>query len=80
MAQSPGGIRPGGLPGTQNLLCACLAIAVFAGLAADTLPGAWWLDGVVALGISSWAVIKGQRARSGKSCGCVRKRDAPCHC
>jgi divalent metal cation (Fe/Co/Zn/Cd) transporter len=31
--------------GTQNLLCAYLAIAVFAGLAANTLFGAWWLDG-----------------------------------
>jgi len=30
--------------GTQNLLCAYLAIAVFAGLAANTLFGAWWLD------------------------------------
>ena len=36
--------------GTQNLLCAYLAMAVFAGLAANTLWGAWWLDGVVALG------------------------------
>jgi len=39
--------------GTQNLLCAYLAMAVFAGLAASTLWGAWWLDGVVALGIAS---------------------------
>jgi hypothetical protein len=31
--------------GTQNLLCAYLAIAVFAGLATNTLWGAWWLDG-----------------------------------
>jgi hypothetical protein len=30
--------------GTQNLLCAYLAMAVFAGLAANTLLGAWWLD------------------------------------
>jgi divalent metal cation (Fe/Co/Zn/Cd) transporter len=40
--------------GTQNLLCACLAMAVFAGLAANTLWGAWWLDGVIALGIAGW--------------------------
>jgi hypothetical protein len=38
--------------GTQNLLCAYLAIVVFAGLAANTLLGAWWVDGVVALGIA----------------------------
>jgi divalent metal cation (Fe/Co/Zn/Cd) transporter len=57
--------------GTQNLLCAYLAIAVFAGLAANTLFGAWWLDGVVALGIAGWAVIEGRRAWTGKTCGCT---------
>jgi hypothetical protein len=57
--------------GTQNLLCAYLAIAVFAGLAANTLWGAWWLDGVVALGIAGWAVVEGRRAWAGKSCGCA---------
>jgi divalent metal cation (Fe/Co/Zn/Cd) transporter len=56
--------------GTQNLLCAYLALAVFAGLAANTLLGAWWLDGVVALGIAGWAVVEGRRAWAGKSCGC----------
>jgi divalent metal cation (Fe/Co/Zn/Cd) transporter len=54
--------------GTQNLLCAYLAIAVFAGLAANTLFGAWWLDGVVALGIAAWAVFEGRRAWAGESC------------
>ncbi|HEY3958153.1 MAG TPA: hypothetical protein VGM53_32710 [Streptosporangiaceae bacterium] len=57
--------------GTQNLLCAYLAIAVFAGLAANTLLGAWWLDGVVALGIAGWAVLEGRRAWAGKPCGCA---------
>ena len=56
--------------GTQNLLCAYLAIAVFAGLAANTLFGAWWLDGAVGLGIAGWAVVEGRRAWAGKSCGC----------
>ena len=55
--------------GTQNLLCAYLAIAVFAGLAANTLLGAWWLDGAVALGIAGWAVIEGRRAWAGTTCG-----------
>ena len=59
--------------GTQNLLCAYLAIAVFVGLVANTLFGAWWLDGVVALGIAGWAVIEGRRAWAGKSCGCARQ-------
>ena len=49
------GLRPA-------LLCAYLAMAVFAGLAANSLLGAWWLDGLVALGISAWAVVEGRRA------------------
>jgi divalent metal cation (Fe/Co/Zn/Cd) transporter len=56
--------------GSQNLLCAYLAMAVFAGLAANTLWGAWWLDGVVALGIACWAIVEGRRAWAGKSCSC----------
>jgi divalent metal cation (Fe/Co/Zn/Cd) transporter len=56
--------------GTQNLLCAYLAMAVFAGLAANTLLGAWWLDGVVALGIAAWAVVEGTRTWAGRSSGC----------
>ena len=64
--------------GTQNLLCACLAIAVFAGLAANTLWGGWWLDGLVALGIAGWAVIEGRRAWAGKSCGCACQSGSHC--
>jgi divalent metal cation (Fe/Co/Zn/Cd) transporter len=56
--------------GTQNLLCAYLAIAVFIGLAANTLFGAWWVDGTVAFAIAGWAVIEGRRAWAGKSCAC----------
>ncbi len=56
--------------GTQNLLCAYLAIAVFIGLAANTLFGVWWLDGAVALGIAGWAVIEGRRAWAGQGCAC----------
>jgi len=44
---------------------------VFAGLAANTLWGAWWLDGVVALGIAGWAIVEGRRAWAGRSCGCI---------
>jgi hypothetical protein len=52
-ASAPGsGPRPRPGEGTQNLLCAYLAMAVFVRLAANTLWGAWWLDGVVALGIA----------------------------
>jgi divalent metal cation (Fe/Co/Zn/Cd) transporter len=64
--------------GTQNLLCAYLAMAVFAGLAANALFGAWWLDGVVALGIAGWAVIEGRRAWAGKTCGCASQPGTSC--
>ena len=57
--------------GTQNLLCAYLGAAVFAGLAANTLLGAWWLDGAVALGIAGWAVIEGRRVWAGTTCSCA---------
>ena len=57
--------------GTQNLLCACLAAAVLAGLLANTLFGVWWLDGAVALAISGWALIEGRRAWAGRGCGCA---------
>jgi hypothetical protein len=49
--------------GTQNLLCACLAIAVFVVLAANTLLGAWWLDGAVAQG--RWLGGRGRPAGLG---------------
>jgi divalent metal cation (Fe/Co/Zn/Cd) transporter len=64
--------------GTQNLLCAYLATAVFAGLAANTLLGAWWLDSVVALGIAGWAVAEGRRAWAGRSGGCASQPGACC--
>jgi len=64
--------------GAQNLLCAYLAMAVFVGLAANTLFGAWWLDGVVALAISGWAVSEGCRAWAGKSCACASEPGSTC--
>jgi divalent metal cation (Fe/Co/Zn/Cd) transporter len=62
--------------GIQNLLCAYLAMAVFVGLAANTLLGAWWLDGIVAFGISGLAVVEARRAWAGRSCGCACQEDA----
>lgn len=64
--------------GTQNLLCAYLAIAVFAGLLANTLFGAWWLDGMIALAIAGWAVIEGRRAWAGQSCACACQSGTQC--
>lgn len=57
--------------GRQNLICSYLALAVLAGLLANTLLGIWWLDPVVALGIAALAVIEGARAWRGQSCGCA---------
>lgn len=64
--------------GTQNLMCAYLAAAVFAGLLANTLFGAWWLDGVVALGITAWALVEGRRTWAGRSCACACQPGAHC--
>lgn len=54
--------------GTQNLLCAYLAVAVLAGLLANTLLGWWWLDPVVALGIAGLAVREGVEAWHVEEC------------
>ena len=56
--------------GRQNLLCAYLAAAVLVGLLANNLIGLWWLDPLVALGISGVAVWEGRRAMRGESCDC----------
>jgi divalent metal cation (Fe/Co/Zn/Cd) transporter len=57
--------------GLQNLLCGYLAIAVLAGLLANTLFGIWWLDPLVALGIAAVAVREGQKAWRGEACDCA---------
>ena len=58
--------------GTQNLLCAGLALGVLTGiLLANALLGLWWLDPVVALGIAGVCVNEGRRAWRGESvCEC----------
>jgi divalent metal cation (Fe/Co/Zn/Cd) transporter len=56
--------------GAQNLLCACLAGAVLAGLLANTFLGWWWLDPAVALGIAALAVREGIEAWHGQDCAC----------
>ena len=52
--------------GTQNLLCAYLAIAVLAGLLANTLFAAWWLDPIVGLIIAAVAIQEGREAWEGE--------------
>jgi divalent metal cation (Fe/Co/Zn/Cd) transporter len=57
--------------GTQNLLCAILALAVLVGLATNTLFGFWWLDPIIALAIAIVCLREGYKAWQGESCGCA---------
>jgi hypothetical protein len=59
--------------GAQNLLCAYLAVAVRAGLLANTFLGWWWLDPAFALGIA--ALARPRRHRS--PCCCCRSKRSP---
>jgi divalent metal cation (Fe/Co/Zn/Cd) transporter len=54
--------------GEQNLLCAYLAVAVLAGLLANTVWGWWWLDPIVALAIAVLAVWEGIESWRGDGC------------
>ena len=54
--------------GTQNLLCAGLAVGVLAGLVGNAVFGLWWLDPAVALVISAAAVQAGLAAWRGEGC------------
>lgn len=62
--------------GGQNLLCAYLAAAVLAGLAANGLWGWWWLDPVAGLLVAAMAVREGREAWRGESC-CAVPSGAP---
>ena len=54
--------------GTQNLICAYLAAAVFLGLAGNALFGWWWLDPVAALAIAGIALREGVQTWRGEGC------------
>lgn len=54
--------------GTQNLLCAYLAAAVFVGLAGNAIAGLWWLDPLAALLIAGVAVREGLETWRGEGC------------
>lgn len=54
--------------GTQNLLCAYLAAAVFVGLAGNAVAGLWWLDPLAALLIAAVAVREGLETWRGEGC------------
>jgi divalent metal cation (Fe/Co/Zn/Cd) transporter len=54
--------------GTQNLLCAYLAVAVLVGLAGNALLGLWWLDPAAALVVAAVAVREGVESWRGEGC------------
>lgn len=56
--------------GAQNMLCAYLSLAVLAGLLANALVGAWWLDPLAGLFIALVAVREGLESWKGEECGC----------
>jgi divalent metal cation (Fe/Co/Zn/Cd) transporter len=54
--------------GTQNLLCAYLAVAVLAGLLGNALFGLWWLDPAAALVVAAVALREGVETWRGEGC------------
>lgn len=54
--------------GTQNLLCAYLAVAVLAGLLGNALLGLWWLDPAAALVVAAVALREGVQSWRGEGC------------
>jgi divalent metal cation (Fe/Co/Zn/Cd) transporter len=65
--------------GTQNLLCAYLAAAVFVGLAGNALFGAWWLDPIAAFVIAGIALREGIETWRGEGC-CAAPSLSPDKC
>ena len=51
--------------GSQNLICAYLALTALAGIGANALFGWWWADPIAALGIAGIAVWEGFRVWHG---------------
>lgn len=54
--------------GTQNLLCAYLAVAVLVGLAGNAVLGLWWLDPGAALVVAAVALKEGRESWRGEGC------------
>jgi divalent metal cation (Fe/Co/Zn/Cd) transporter len=54
--------------GSQNLVCAYLAVTALAGIGANALLGWWWADPVAAFGIAGIAAWEGVRAWRGDLC------------
>jgi divalent metal cation (Fe/Co/Zn/Cd) transporter len=54
--------------GTQNLLCAYLAVGVLAGLLLNAAFGLWWADPVIGIAIAGLAVKEGHETWRGEGC------------
>ena len=67
LAETLGSVATRG-EGTQNLLCASLAVAVLVGLAGNALLGLWWLDPAAALVVAAVAVREGIESWRGEGC------------
>ena len=67
LAETLGSVATRG-EGTQNLLCAYLAVAVLVGLAGNALLGLWWLDPAAALVVAAVAVREGIESWRGEGC------------
>ena len=66
--------------GSQNLLCAYLAGAVFLGLAGNALFGLWWLDPIAALAIAGVALKEGVETWRGEGCCAAPSLDPAAAC
>ena len=55
----------------ESITCAWLSFAVLAGLAAQALFRAWWIDPVASLAIVWFLVKEGREAWEGEECGCA---------
>jgi divalent metal cation (Fe/Co/Zn/Cd) transporter len=54
----------------ESITCGWLSAVVVAGLIAQYLTGAWWVDSVTSLGIVWFLVKEGREAWAGEACGC----------
>lgn len=54
--------------GEQNILCACLSLAILVGLLANAVLGLWWADPLAALVVAAVALHTGVRTWRGQTC------------
>jgi divalent metal cation (Fe/Co/Zn/Cd) transporter len=54
----------------ESITCGWLSVVVVAGLIAQFLTGAWWIDSVTSLGIVWFLVKEGREAWASEACEC----------